>query len=69
MLVSKFNASNHVVEVGFEVARFVVVGRAFNSTHRSTQMCIEHYLAVFTKSPHDYVYIYIMLKRSKDGLL
>ena len=30
VLVSKFNASNHVVEVGFEVVKFVVVGRAFS---------------------------------------
>ena len=26
VLVSKFNVSNHVVEVGFEVVEFVVVG-------------------------------------------
>ena len=30
VLVSKFNASNHVVEVGFEVVKFVDVGRAFS---------------------------------------
>ena len=27
----------------------------YYSIHRSTQMCIEHYLAVFTKTPHDYM--------------
>ena len=30
VLVSKFNASNHLVEVGFEVVKFVVVERAFS---------------------------------------
>ena len=30
VLVFKFNVSNHVVEVGFEVIEFVVVRRAFS---------------------------------------
>jgi len=31
VLVSKFNVFNHVVEVGFEVVEFVVVGRALET--------------------------------------